>query len=59
MTKAYEKIAAGLGDAITFAEGDTSKGRVASGQPAPRGVAADPSPVLNLSGEALCQPPKS
>ena len=28
---AFEKIAAGLADAIAFAEGDTSKGRVAVG----------------------------
>lgn len=28
---AFEKIAAGLTDAIAFAEGDTSKGRVAAG----------------------------
>ena len=35
MSKAFDKIAAGLADAIAFAEGDTSKGRVAAGQPAP------------------------
>lgn len=32
MTKsAFEKIAAGLADAIAFAEGDTSRGRIANG----------------------------
>ena len=28
MTKAFDKIAAGLADAIAYAEGDTTKGRV-------------------------------
>ena len=32
MTTAFEKIAAGLADAIAYAEGDTSKSRVAAGQ---------------------------
>ena len=31
MTKAFEKIAGGLADAIAYAEGDTTKGRVAAG----------------------------
>ncbi|HMS19987.1 MAG TPA: hypothetical protein PKC46_05510 [Sphingorhabdus sp.] len=31
MTKAFDKIAAGLADAIAFAQGDTSRGRVAAG----------------------------
>ena len=31
MTKTFDKIAAGLADAITYAQGDTSKGRVAAG----------------------------
>jgi putative transcriptional regulator len=31
MSKAFDKIAAGLADAIAFAEGDTAKGRVAAG----------------------------
>jgi putative transcriptional regulator len=31
MSKAFDTIAAGLADAIAFAEGDTSKGRVAAG----------------------------
>ena len=31
MTKAFEKIAAGLADAIAYAEGDTTKGRIAAG----------------------------
>lgn len=31
MTKAFDKIAAGLADAIAYAEGDTTKGRVAAG----------------------------
>ena len=31
MTKAFEKIAAGLTGAIAYAEGDTTKGRVAAG----------------------------
>ncbi len=31
MTKAFAKIAAGLADAIAYAEGDTTKGRVAAG----------------------------
>jgi len=31
MSKAFDKLAAGLADAIAFAEGDTSKGRVAAG----------------------------
>lgn len=31
MTKAFDKIAAGLADAIAFAEGDTAKGRAAAG----------------------------
>ena len=29
MTKAFDKIAAGLADAIAYAEGDTTKGRTA------------------------------
>ena len=32
MTTAFEKIAAGLADAIAYVEGDASKGRVAAGQ---------------------------
>ena len=31
MSKAFEKIAGGLTDAIAYAEGDKSKGRVAAG----------------------------
>jgi putative transcriptional regulator len=31
MSKAFDKIAAGLTDAIAYAGGDTSKGRVAAG----------------------------
>lgn len=31
MTKAFEKIAAGLADAIAYAQGDITKGRVAAG----------------------------
>jgi putative transcriptional regulator len=31
MTKAFDKIAAGLADAIAFVQGDTSKGHVAAG----------------------------
>ena len=31
MTKAFEKIAAGLADAIAYAEGDTARGRVTAG----------------------------
>lgn len=31
MTKAFDKIAAGLADAIAYAQGDTSKGRVVAG----------------------------
>ena len=31
MTKAFEKIAAGLTDAIAYAERDTTKGRIAAG----------------------------
>ncbi len=31
MNKAFEKIAAGLADAIAFAEGDAARGRVAAG----------------------------
>lgn len=31
MTKAFENIAAGLADAIDFAQGDTSRGRVVAG----------------------------
>ena len=31
MTKAFEKIAAGLADAIAYAQGDTTKGSVAAG----------------------------
>ena len=31
MTEAFEKIAAGLADAIAYTEGDTTKGRVAAG----------------------------
>lgn len=31
MTKAFENIAAGLADAIAFAKGDTSRGRVVAG----------------------------
>ncbi len=31
MTNAFEKIAAGLADAIAYAAGDTTKGRVAAG----------------------------
>ncbi len=31
MNKAFDKIAAGLADAIAFAEGDTARGRVAAG----------------------------
>lgn len=31
MSKAFDKIAGGLADAIAFAEGDTAKGRVAAG----------------------------
>ena len=31
MSKAFNKIAAGLADAIAFAEGDAAKGRVAAG----------------------------
>lgn len=31
MTKAFDKIAGGLADAIAYAEGDTAKGRVAAG----------------------------
>lgn len=31
MAKAFEKIAAGLNDAIAFAEGDAARGRVAAG----------------------------
>lgn len=31
MTKAFDKIAGGLADAIAYAEGDKSKGRVAAG----------------------------
>ena len=30
MTKAFDKIAAGLADAIAYMEGDTTKGRVAA-----------------------------
>ena len=31
MSKAFDKIAGGLADAIAYAEGDTTKGRVAAG----------------------------
>lgn len=31
MTKAFDKIAGGLADAIAYAEGDTTKGRVVAG----------------------------
>ncbi|MGH6786848.1 MAG: helix-turn-helix domain-containing protein [Novosphingobium sp.] len=31
MSKAFDKIAAGLADAIAYAEGDTGKGRIAAG----------------------------
>ena len=31
MSKAFDKIAAGLADAIAYAEGDKTKGRVAAG----------------------------
>jgi len=31
MSKAFDKIAAGLADAIAFTEGDTARGRVAAG----------------------------
>ena len=31
MTKAFDKIAAGLADAIAYAQGDMTKGRVAAG----------------------------
>jgi putative transcriptional regulator len=31
MSKAFDKIAAGLADAIAFTEGDAAKGRVAAG----------------------------
>lgn len=31
MTKAFDKIAAGLNDSIAFAEGDAAKGHVAAG----------------------------
>lgn len=31
MTKAFDKIAAGLTDAIAYAEGDATKGRIAAG----------------------------
>ena len=31
MTNAFDKIAAGLADAIAFAEGDKTKGRIAAG----------------------------
>ena len=31
MSKAFDKIAAGLTDAIAYAEGDKTKGRVAAG----------------------------
>lgn len=31
MTKAFDQIAAGLADAIAFAQGDTSRGRVVAG----------------------------
>lgn len=31
MTTALDKIAAGLADAIAYAEGDTTKGRIAAG----------------------------
>lgn len=40
MSKAFDKIAGGLTDAIAFAEGDTTKGRVAAGQPAPTKAAS-------------------
>lgn len=30
MTKAFDKIAAGFADALAYAEGDTTKGRVAA-----------------------------
>jgi putative transcriptional regulator len=31
MTQAFDKIAAGLADAIAFSKGDTTKGRIAAG----------------------------
>lgn len=31
MTKTFDKIAAGLADAVAYAEGDKSKGRIAAG----------------------------
>ena len=31
MTKAFDKIAAGLADAIAYAQGDTTRGRVVAG----------------------------
>lgn len=31
MTQAFDKIAAGLADAIAYAEGDTARGRAAAG----------------------------
>ena len=31
MSKAFEQIAAGLADAIAFAQGDTSRGRIVAG----------------------------
>jgi len=36
MTEAFDKIAAGLGDAIAYAEGNATKGRVAAGPARPR-----------------------
>lgn len=35
MSKAFDKIAAGLADAISYAEGDTTRGRVAAGPACP------------------------
>lgn len=45
MTKAFDRIAAGLADAVAYAEGDTTRGRVAAGQPAP--AQAGVKPVLS------------
>ena len=49
MTKAFNKIAGGLADAIAYAEGDTTKGRVAAGQPAPAKRGARRSAKTKLS----------
>lgn len=46
MTKAFNGIAAGLKDAIAFAQGDSTKGRIAAGPDIPRGSGDQACPEL-------------